>query len=147
VSAAPPRPLTGSDLELVAAAAAAIDPVTDDANHTVGAAIRTTDGRTVTGVNLYHFTGGPCAELVVLANLAAAGATPTTIVAVGHHGRGVLSPCGRCRQVLTEYWPEIDVIVPTPGGDGVVPVSALLPWGYRWPGEPAGAVADGPADT
>jgi hypothetical protein len=60
--------------------------------HTVAAAARTTDGVLVTGMNLFHFTGGPCAELVVLAT--AAGLTSAgieTIVAVGDRGRGVLA--------------------------------------------------------
>ncbi len=37
-----------------------------DGVHTVGAAVRSADGRSFAGVNLYHFTGGPCAELVAL---------------------------------------------------------------------------------
>jgi cytidine deaminase len=37
-----------------------------DGVHTVGAAVRDRDGRAFTGVNLYHFTGGPCAELGAL---------------------------------------------------------------------------------
>ncbi|WP_406183848.1 hypothetical protein [Streptomyces sp. NBC_01006] len=35
-------------------------------NHTTAAAARALDGRIVTAVNAYHFTGGPCAELVVI---------------------------------------------------------------------------------
>ena len=33
----------------------------------MGAAVRASDGRMFPGVNLFHFTGGPCAELVALA--------------------------------------------------------------------------------
>src|SRR5262249_53835521 len=55
-----------ADLELVEAATTLIDARTDDRYHTCGAAARTADGRIVTGVNVYHFTGGPCAELVVI---------------------------------------------------------------------------------
>jgi cytidine deaminase len=65
----------------------------------VASAARARDGRIVTGVNAYHFTGGPCAELVVLGAAAAEGAYDLeTIVAVGDHDRGVVPPCGRCRQ-------------------------------------------------
>lgn len=75
--------------------------LTGDTNHTVAAAAMDSTGRIHTAVNDYHFTGGPCAELVVLGVAAAAEAGPlTTMVAVGDSGRGVIAPCGRCRQVL-----------------------------------------------
>jgi len=134
---ASPRALDGEDWALVEAARAVIDAATDagpgeDGVHTVGAAVRAEDGRVFVGVNLYHFTGGPCAELVALATARAGGArTLTTIVAVGSHGRGPLSPCGRDRQVLADYHPGIRVIVPTDAGPRSVPIQALLPLAYR----------------
>lgn len=71
-----------------------------------------------------HFNGGPCAELVVLGTAAAGGCgTPGTLthmVAVRNDGATVLSPCGRCRQVLMDLHPGIRVIVDTarPRKDG-----------------------------
>lgn len=102
--------------------------------HTVASAVMDTAGEIHTGVNVYHFTGGPCAELVALGVAAAAGAGPITeIVAVGDGGRGVIAPCGRCRQVLLDQHPDARVIVP--GGDGPrsVPVVGLLPYSFRHP--------------
>src|SRR5690242_2721178 len=43
--------------------------------HTVGAAARAADGRIFGGMNVFHFTGGPCAELVVIGIAAAQGRT------------------------------------------------------------------------
>ncbi|MCC9145452.1 MULTISPECIES: cytidine deaminase [unclassified Arthrobacter] len=129
-------PLTPADLALVDLARRTIDAATDagpgeDGIHTMGAAVRTADGRMHGGVNLYHFTGGPCAELVALGAARAAGAgDPTCIVAVGNHGRGVQSPCGRDRQVLADYYPGIRVIVPTPDGPVSIPAADLLPLGF-----------------
>lgn len=101
--------------------------------HTVAAAVLDEDGRTHVGLNLYHFTGGPCAELVALAVARAAGArAPRLIVAVGDAGRGVLAPCGRDRQVLADYFPDIHVIVPIGEGHQVVQTGDLLPYTYRW---------------
>ncbi|OAX80631.1 hypothetical protein ACJ72_05029 [Emergomyces africanus] len=107
-------------------------------DHTVVSAGLASDGRIFTGVNVYHFTGGPCAELVMLGNAAAGGVVSATtadvtagekggkeeeegespknlklvaVVAVGDQGRKVLSPCGRCRQVLIDYWPDIEVVL------------------------------------
>ncbi|WP_405681284.1 hypothetical protein OG239_39665 [Streptomyces sp. NBC_00868] len=42
-------------------------------NHTMAAAARSRDGRIATAVNAYHFTGGPCAELVLIGAAAAQG--------------------------------------------------------------------------
>ena len=131
------RPLDAAEMELVDLATRTIDAQTDttvdeDGIHTVGAAVRTGDGRTHVGVNLYHFTGGPCAELVALGAARTAGSREvTTIVAVGNHGRGVLAPCGRDRQVLADYHPGCRVIVPGDEGPVSVPVSDLLPGPYR----------------
>ena len=133
------RPLTDDDRELIELARRTVDANTDgpDGVHTMGAAIRGADGRMYAGINLYHFTGGPCAELVALGRARADGARElTTIVAVGNEGRGVVAPCGRDRQVLVDYHPAIRVIVPTPDGPGSVLVTDLLPGAYRWTPNP-----------
>lgn len=134
----------------------------------VGAAALSADGHTIfTGINVTHFNGGPCAELVVLGTAAAGGCgTPGTLthmVAVRNDGVTVLSPCGRCRQVLMDLHPGIRVIVDTAGprrdrggqgGEGagdisdkgglgtlrVVTMDELLPFAYRkadWAGAAA----------
>ncbi|TDC81151.1 ASCH domain-containing protein [Micromonospora sp. KC606] len=101
--------------------------------HTVAAAVLDEHGRAHVGLNLYHFTGGPCAELVALAAARAAGArAPRLIVAVGDAGRGVLAPCGRDRQVLADHFPDIHVIVPSGEGTQVVHIGDLLPHTYWW---------------
>ncbi|MFI5695790.1 cytidine deaminase family protein [Kribbella sp. NPDC051586] len=129
------QPLTDDDRELIELARRTVDANTDGADgvHTMGAAVRGVDGRMYAGINLYHFTGGPCAELVALGHARASGARElTTIVAVGNEGRGVCGPCGRDRQVLLDYHPEIRVILPGPDGPGSVPIIDLLPGAYRW---------------
>jgi cytidine deaminase len=84
-------------------------------------------------VNLYHFTGGPCAELVALGNARASGARElTTIVAVGNHGRGPVGPCGRDRQVLFDYHPGIRVLLPTADGVRSVLITDLMPLAAVW---------------
>ncbi|MFE2441773.1 cytidine deaminase family protein [Streptomyces melanosporofaciens] len=102
-------------------------------NHTVAAAARDRDGRIITAMNAYHFTGGPCAELVVIGAAAAQGAYDlVTMVAVGDRDRGVIPPCGRCRQVMLDYFPDLRVIVGAGGRPRAVPVAELLPESYRW---------------
>lgn len=129
------------DLALIELATRTIEAATDadppesgEGVHTVGAAIMAGDHRTFAGVNLYHFTGGPCAELVTLGTARAQGAREiVTIVAVGSGGRGVLAPCGRDRQVLADYHPHCRVIVPTRYGPRSVTIGDLLPGSYRGP--------------
>jgi cytidine deaminase len=133
------QPLTDDDRELIELARRTVDANTDgpDGVHTMGAAVRGVDGRMYAGINLYHFTGGPCAELVALGHARASGARElTTIVAVGNEGRGVVGPCGRDRQVLIDYHPGIRVILPGPDGPGSVPITDLLPGAYRWTPNP-----------
>jgi cytidine deaminase len=132
------RALTDDERELVDLARRTIDEHTDagpdeDGVHTVGAAVMAADYRMFAGVNLYHFTGGPCAELVALGAARAQGARQLRcIVAVGNHGRGVLGPCGRDRQVFVDYYPAMRVIVPTPDGLRSVLAADLMPLAQRW---------------
>ena len=93
--------LYANEQRVLDAATELVGRIPDSPNHTVPAAAMDTEGRIFTGTNVYHFTGGPCAELVVLGAAATAGAGPlTTMVAVGNEARGVIAPCGRCRQTL-----------------------------------------------
>jgi len=125
-------PLLEGDAELIDAATDVVDRSSDGAVHTVAAAVRDGSGRLHVGMNVYHFTGGPCAELVVLGSARAAGGDHLEVIAaVGAGNRGVLSPCGRCRQVLADLHPRLRVIVPTADGVGSVPIRDLLPFGYE----------------
>ncbi len=129
------RVLPPNERRALEAAVALAATLGDRPEHSVAAAAMDTAGRIHTGVNVFHFTGGPCAELVALGVAAAAGSGPlTTVVAVGDGGRGVLAPCGRCRQVLLDLHPDCLVIVPTGTGPDCVPVRDLLPGAFRRPG-------------
>ncbi|MEV7127900.1 cytidine deaminase [Streptomyces sp. NPDC093260] len=125
------------DHELVRAATEVARTRCRGDNHTMAAAARARDGRIVTAVNAYHFTGGPCAELVLIGAAAAQGVYELeTVVAVGDRDRGVVPPCGRCRQALLDYFPELRIIVGGGEGEGdglrAVPVAELLPSTYVW---------------
>ncbi|WP_075024284.1 cytidine deaminase [Actinomadura madurae] len=121
------------DHELVEAAARVAAVHARGDRHTVAAAARARDGRIVTAMNVYHFTGGPCAELAVIGTAAGQGAHHLdTIVAVGDGDRGVMPPCGRCRQVLLDYFPSIGVIIAAGDALSAVPIAELLPAAYVW---------------
>ncbi|MEU6703280.1 cytidine deaminase [Streptomyces wuyuanensis] len=128
------------DRELVQAAADVARTRCRGDNHTMAAAARTRDGRIVTAVNAYHFTGGPCAELVLIGAAAAQGAYELdTIVAVGDRDRGIVPPCGRCRQALLDYFPALRVIVGEGDRVRAVRITDLLPETYVWADHQLGA--------
>jgi cytidine deaminase len=113
----------------------------NDPNHTVAAVAMDTNGRIHTAVNVHHFTGGPCAELVALGVAAAAEAGPlVAMAAAGDGGRGLISPCGRCRQVMLDLHPDILVAVPTATGPQMRPIAKLLSDTYFFPDAKAGRV-------
>ncbi|WP_405684854.1 cytidine deaminase [Streptomyces sp. NBC_01387] len=122
----PSRELTPKDLELIEFARRIVDANTD-------APTEDDDGRMYGGINVYHFTGGPCAELVALGHARASGARElSTIVAVGNCGRGPVGPCGKDRQVLLDYHPGIRVILPGPEGIRSVRIEDLMPLASVW---------------
>lgn len=129
-------PLTPSETNLINLAKEAITKIPYSEDYSVSSVALSASGQIFTGINVFHFTGGPCAELVVLGVAATAGPPVLTqIVAVGNDGR-ILSPCGRCRQVLYDLHPGIKVIVVKGDGDGeveAVPIQELLPYAYSPP--------------
>jgi cytidine deaminase len=121
------------DQRLLQAARDQAKCLTGDPDHTVAAAAMDTLGRIYTGVNVHHFTGGPCAELVALGVAASANAGPIVeMVAVSANGT-VMPPCGRDRQVLMDQHPDCQVIVSTLQGEAALPVRKLLPQAYVHP--------------
>ena len=52
------------------------------------------------------------------------------IVAVDRLGN-VISPCGMCRELISDYAPDAGVIVPSGQGEAIVPIAELLPIKYE----------------
>ena len=134
--------LTAKDKELIAAATEAITSRYRNDWQEVGAAMRTRDGRLVTGVNLdaYVGRGAVCAEAIAIGTaLTEKGDNGIeTIVAVRHPKPGekgkvaVVSPCGTCRELIHDYDAKARVIVPDgKNGPTVTTIGKLLPNKYR----------------
>ena len=134
--------LSEKDKELIAAAIDAIRPRYRNRWQEVGAAMRTRDGRIVTGVNIDAYIGriAVCAEAIAIGRAI----TETgdrgieTIVAVRHPKPdepgdiAVVSPCGICRELIHDYDAKALVIVPDNGREPkVVTIGELLPNKYR----------------
>ncbi len=133
--------LDAADTELVAAARAVLLAQYRPFWHTVGAAIRSLDGRIWTGIHLGATVGRlqVCAEPIAFGRALIEGdGTIGTAVAVRHpkdeedeRAVAVVSPCGACRGLMMDYAPDAWVIVPGLAGLLKLPVRALLPLPYR----------------
>jgi cytidine deaminase len=137
-------PLDAADRELVAAALELLRERAAVGRHEVAAALRTTCGGVHRGLHVESSIGRAsiCAEGAAIAAAAAAGDTEIeTIVAVLDTGEGwrVVTPCGLCRELISDYAPEATVIdYDARRAEPVmpVPVMELLPGKTtrRWPG-------------
>jgi len=100
--------------------------------HHIAAALRTTSGRIYSGVHLEAYVGriAVCAEAIAIGAATTAGDTHIeSIVAVNELGE-IVSPCGMCRELISDYAPEACVVVLRSGQPVNVPVMELLPDKY-----------------
>jgi cytidine deaminase len=102
-------------------------------NYSVGAALRTSSGRIYTGVNIENaaYPTGICAERVAVFKAVSDGETKFEVIAVVTQNGG--TPCGSCRQVLSEF--GMDTVVLIADGTGKLvketSVADLLPGAFR----------------
>lgn len=126
--------LDKSDFQLIEKAKQAIKNNYDEKSflHTVGAALKCKNGNIYVGVNVYSIHGA-CAEQVALGSAITAGERNfEAIVAINGENGEVMSPCGNCRQILSDYMPECYVIIKT--NDNIlikIKAKELLPYPYR----------------
>ena len=80
-------------------------------NFRVGAALRTTDGTLITGCNIENSVFGLaiCAETLAVASAVSQGITQFDEIAIATEDTEPTPPCGTCRQVLSEFAPNITV--------------------------------------
>ena len=98
----------------------------------IAAALRTSSGSIFTGVHVEAYVGriAVCAEAIAIGAAATAGDTSIeTIVAVNELGE-IVSPCGMCRELISDYSPEACVVILRSGQPVSVPVMELLPDKY-----------------
>jgi cytidine deaminase len=92
----------------------------------VGAAALVDDGRIVTGCNVENasYGLGLCAECGLVSNLHSSGGGRLVAVSCVHSDGKLLTPCGRCRQLLFEAGGK-ELLVDAEGG--ARPLETLLP--------------------
>ena len=134
------QPLLPEDEELIEAARDVIRKRFRRDWHHVGCALRTKSGRIYTTVNLEAYVGrlAICAEPIAVGQAIAVGdAELESIVGVLHRDDEndpvelrACSPCGMCRELLSDYMPHGFVIMPIQNELRRVRVGDLLPERY-----------------
>jgi len=98
-------------------------------NFAVGAALLGASGRVYTGCNVENVSYGLtiCAERVAVGKAVSEGEREFVAVAVVTQNGA--SPCGACRQVLSEFGPDMQVVIARAEGDEyeVYSLQELLP--------------------
>ncbi len=126
-------PLEKIDEKLIKQASSIIKERYKEGFHHVGAALRTKSGKEFSAVHLEAYVGriAVCAEAIAIGMAAAEGDTKIeTIVAVNSQGE-VVSPCGMCRELISDYSPNAKVIIKENNNYEAVAVCELLPMKYN----------------
>lgn len=126
--------MTDADLlaQAEAARAAAYAPYS---NFQVGAALLAADGRVQRGVNVENasYPAGICAERTAIAAAIAAGQRRFTAIAVAGPDGVAITPCGICRQVLSEFSSDGTLRVIARDASGAIratTIATLLPGAF-----------------
>lgn len=123
-------PLDLGDKELIEKARCIIHKRFKEDRHHVGAALRTKSGKVFSAVHLEAYVGrvAVCAESIAIGMAAAEGDTEIeTIVAVNRQGQ-VVSPCGMCRELISDYASGCRVIL---SEEESTTINELLPRKYQ----------------
>lgn len=124
-----PEPWGSADQALYAQARSVLGELYRAHRHTVASALRAGSGKVYTGICLDGLHS-PCAETIAFGCATMAGESAIrSIVAVSR--RGVISPCGNCRQMLIDYAPSTRVLVLSGRRRVAVRAEDLLPYPFR----------------
>ena len=101
----------------------------------VGAALECDDGTVFTGCNVENAAYGDtiCAERTALVKAVSEGQRKFTRIAIYGEGQNYCMPCGSCRQALSEFSPEMEVLCSKAGGSYVsYPLNRLMPYTFKF---------------
>ena len=103
-------------------------------NFSVGAAVLTSAGNIYTGCNIENaaYPATCCAERIAIFSAIANGEQQFSAIAVAANTEKPVSPCGSCRQVMSEFFePKTPVTMANLKGDAVTfSMSELLPLSF-----------------
>jgi cytidine deaminase len=95
----------------------------------VGAALLAEDGTIYVGCNVENASYGltVCAERAAVANAVVRGARQYRDLAIVTEGTRAVAPCGACRQVLSEFAPDLRIVSEARGERREWTLAELLP--------------------
>ncbi len=96
--------------------------------YSVGAALKTNNGKTYTGTNIENASYGLtiCAERTAISNCISNGDKNINLIAI-YSESDYISPCGACRQFILEFGTDITVIYKKAGKIIYKSIKELLP--------------------
>ncbi len=101
----------------------------------VGAALRSSSGKTFVGCNVENaaYPEGTCAEAGAIAAMVAAGESEIEEICIVAGTSSPVSPCGGCRQKISEFSkPDTLVVLANPNGETVrKSAGELLPDSFK----------------
>ena len=100
----------------------------------VGAALECEDGTVYTGCNIENagYSSTVCAERTAVFKAVSEGHRRFKRIVVAGRSDSPCVPCGECRQVLSEFAPELEVIcLDKNGGELTLSLSDLLPHSFN----------------
>jgi len=133
--------VTNQDLELVEEAKRTIRRLYKLGKHHVSSSIRTRGGEVISAVHVEAYIGRVtvCAEAITIGKAISEGQDEfETIVAVRHpypdeadESLRVVSPCGMCREMISDYAPDCFVLLEDEGRLIKTRIEELLPLKYK----------------
>ncbi|MBM7553554.1 cytidine deaminase [Thalassobacillus pellis] len=134
------KPLNENDYELIKAAEEVIEKNYHYGRHHIGAAVRTKSGSIYAAVHLEANVGriAVCGEAMALGKSISEGENEfETIVAVAHPHPDenieycwVVAPCGMCRELISDYGKDTEVILSYNGENVKCNIMDLIPEKY-----------------
>ncbi|WP_257350999.1 cytidine deaminase [Pseudalkalibacillus decolorationis] len=135
------RPLDDRDFELIREAEKVIEKNYKYGRHHIGSAVRTASGNIFSAVHVEANVGRitVCGEAMAIGKSISEGDHEfETIVAVAHPHPDediekcwVVAPCGMCRELISDYGKDTDVIIPYNGELIKCNVMGLIPEKYK----------------
>lgn len=123
-----------TESQLCAAAVAMLERAYCPYSHfPVGAALECTDGSVFTGCNIENAAYSPsiCAERTAVAKAVSEGHRDFVRIAIAGTGEDFCVPCGVCRQVLSEFAPDLEIIALNGQGEQrIFTLRELLPHSF-----------------
>lgn len=124
--------ITNNDRHLIDTATELILKRFKEGNHHIAAALRTTSGQIFTGVHVEAYVGRItiCGEAVAIGNAATQGDTAIECIVAVNELSEIVSPCGMCRELISDYAPNANVIIVRTNKIIKIPILDLLPDKY-----------------